>query len=57
MIEGNKKKINVVNPLNKLDNPIGEFTTTEEPVVTVMESKIPAEAAAIKTDNSKKIPT
>jgi hypothetical protein len=42
--------------LNKFDNPIGEFTTREEPVVTVIVSKIPADAAATKTDRSKKIP-
>jgi len=44
-MDGNKKNINVVNPLNKPVTPIGEFTIFEEPVVTVRKSKIPAEAA------------
>ena len=55
-IEGNKKKIKIVNALNKPETPIGEFTILEEPVVAVTESKKPAEAADKKKANIKKIP-
>jgi len=55
IIEGNKKKIKVDNPLKRFEIPVGEFTIIAEPVVTVSESKIPAEAAAINNDNIKKI--
>ena len=53
MIEGNKKKIKVVKPLNKPATLIGEFTILEEPVVPVIPSKIPAVVADIKNDNTK----
>ena len=55
IIDGNKKKIKTVSPFNKLLTPIGEFTILEEPVVAVMESKKPAEAADKKNDNKKKM--
>ena len=55
MIEGNRKKIKIVRPFNKLFTPIGEFTILEEPVVAVTESKRPAEAADKKNDNKKKM--
>jgi hypothetical protein len=55
-IEGNKKNIKIVNVLNKPETPIGEFTILEEPVVAVLESKKPAEAADKKNANNKKIP-
>lgn len=55
MIEGNKKKIKTVNPFNKPLTPIGEFTILEEPVVAVIESKKPAEAADKKKANNKNI--
>jgi hypothetical protein len=55
MIEGNKKKINVVKPLNKPLTPIGEFTILEEPVVTVIKSQIPAEVAEKKKAKKIKI--
>ena len=45
MIEGNKKKIKTDKPLNNPVTPKGEFTINDEPVVTVKESKIPAEPA------------
>ena len=54
-MDGNKKKINVVNPLNKPTTPIGEFTTLEEPVETVRKSKIPAALADRNNDNKKNI--
>ena len=44
MIDGNKKNIKVVNPLNNPFTPIGEFTILDEPAVTVKKSQIPAEA-------------
>ena len=56
MIDGNKKKIKVVNALNMLFTPEGEFTILEEPVVAVTESKKPAEAVDKKKANNKKIP-
>jgi len=55
-IDGNKKNIKIVRPLNKPETPIGEFTILEEPVVAVTESKKPAEAVAKKKANIKKIP-
>lgn len=55
IIDGNKKKIKTVSPFNKLLTPMGEFTILEEPVVAVMESKKPAEAADKKNDNKKKM--
>jgi hypothetical protein len=54
-MDGNKKKIKVVKPLNKPLTPIGEFTILDEPVVTVRKSKIPAELADKNNDNNKKI--
>jgi hypothetical protein len=53
IMEGNKKKINVVNPLNSPTTPMGELTTLEEPVVTVRKSKIPAALAERNNDNIK----
>ena len=47
-MDGNKKNINVLNPLNKLFTPKGEFTILDEPVVTVKKSQIPADADAKK---------
>ncbi|EPR71907.1 hypothetical protein ADIWIN_3105 [Winogradskyella psychrotolerans RS-3] len=55
IMEGNRKKIKIVTPLNKLFIPIGEFTIRAELVVAVILSNIPAVVAAIKTDNIKKI--
>jgi len=55
MIEGNKKKIKVVNPLNKPTTPMGELTILEEPVETVKKSKIPAELAERNKDKTKKM--
>jgi hypothetical protein len=55
IMEGNKKKIKIVSPLNTLLTPIGEFTILEEPVVAVTLSKMPAVAAANASDNIKKI--
>lgn len=55
MIDGNKKKIKMVNPLNKPVTPNGEFTTLEEPVVIVRKSKIPADDADKNSANKKKI--
>lgn len=55
MIDGNKKKINMVRPFNKLFTPMGEFTILDEPVVAVIESKKPAAAADKKKDNKKKM--
>ena len=55
-IEGNKKNIKIVNALNKLETPMGEFTILDDPVVAVTESKKPAEAADKKKANIKKIP-
>ena len=55
-IEGNKKKIKIVNALNNPETPIGEFTILEEPVVAVTESKKPAEAADKKNASTKKMP-
>jgi hypothetical protein len=55
MIEGNKKKINVVKPLNKPLMPIGEFTILEDPVVTVIKSQTPAEVAEKKKAKKIKI--
>ena len=55
IIDGNKKKIKTVRPFNKLLTPIGEFTILEEPVVAVIESKKPAEAADKKNDSKKKM--
>jgi hypothetical protein len=57
MIDGKRKNINVVNPLNKPFTPIGEFTIFDEPVVTVKESKIPADAAEKKKAKKIKIAT
>ena len=45
IIDGNKKKINTVKPLNNPVTHNGEFTINDEPVVTVKASKIPAEPA------------
>ena len=55
MIEGNKKNIKKVILLNSELIALGELTIFAEPTVTVMESKIPAEAADIKIPNPKKI--
>ena len=55
MMEGNKKKIKVVKPLNKPLTPEGEFTILEEPVVTVTESNKPAVPADKKNDKPKNI--
>jgi|TARA_Y100000385_G_scaffold263952_1_gene296918 hypothetical protein len=55
MIDGNKKKIKVVNALNMLFTPEGEFTILEEPVVTVTESNKPAVPADKKNDKPKKM--
>ena len=55
MIDGNKKKIKVVNALNMLFTPEGEFTILEEPVVTVTESNKPAVPADKKNDKPKNI--
>tara|TARA_R110002050_G_scaffold42086_5_gene101669 strand:+ start:2234 stop:2404 length:171 start_codon:yes stop_codon:yes gene_type:complete len=52
-MDGNKKKINVVKPLNNPVTPIGELTILEEPVETVRKSKIPAELADKNNDNTK----
>jgi len=52
-MEGNKKKIKVVKPLNSPTTPIGEFTIFEDPVDTVRKSKIPAELAERNNDNNK----
>jgi len=56
-MEGNKKKIKVVKPLNKAFTPEGEFTILEEPVVAVIESNKPAVAADKKNDNPRKMAT
>jgi hypothetical protein len=45
----------MVNALKKPVTPIGEFTILEEPVVAIIESKKPADAADKKNDNTKKI--
>lgn len=55
MIDGNKKKIKMVNPLNKPVTPKGELTILEEPVVTVRKSKIPADEADKNNANKKNI--
>ena len=55
MIDGNKKKIKVVNTLNTLFTLVGEFTILEEPVVAVIESNKPAAAADKKKDKPKKM--
>jgi len=55
MMEGNKKKIKMVNPLNKPVTPNGEFTILEEPVVTVRKSNIPADEADKNNANKKNI--
>jgi len=49
-MEGNKNSINTVIPLNIPLIPKGEFTMFEDPVVAVMESKIPALTAAINPE-------
>jgi len=54
-MEGNKKNIKVVKPLNNPITPIGEFTIFEEPVVTVRKSKMPAELADKNKDSIKNI--
>ena len=55
IIDGNKKKMKVVSPLNKPLTPEGEFTILEEPVVAVMESNKPAVAADKKKDKPRKM--
>lgn len=55
MIEGNRKKIRVAIALNNPAIPEGEFTMDAEPVVTVIESKIPAELAAKNKEMIKNI--
>lgn len=45
----------MVNPFSKPLTPIGEFTILDEPVVAVIESKKPAEAADKKKANNKNI--
>jgi hypothetical protein len=54
-IEGNKKKMSIVNALNNPLIAMGELTIFEEPVVTVILSKIPAEDADKNTANTKKM--
>ncbi len=54
-MDGNRKNIKVVKPLNNPITPIGELTIFEEPVVTVRKSKIPADADAKNKDSAKKI--
>ena len=56
IIEGNRKKIKVVNPLNKLLIPLGELTILDEPVLTVNESNKPAVPPEINKAKSAKIP-
>tara|TARA_R110002126_G_scaffold149420_1_gene295367 strand:+ start:126 stop:311 length:186 start_codon:yes stop_codon:yes gene_type:complete len=46
IIEGNKKNIKIAMPLKRPLIPDGEFTKDDDPVVTVILSKIPAELAA-----------
>jgi len=53
MIDGNKKKIKIVSALNKPTIPKGEFTILAELVVTVKESKSPADAADKNNDKIK----
>lgn len=48
IIAGYKNNINVDKPLNKFLTPVGEFTILDEPVVAVIESKNPADEAAMK---------
>lgn len=55
IIEGNKKKINTVRPLNSPVIPIGEFTILDDPVVAVIESNNPAEIAAINSEINAKM--
>ena len=54
-MEGNKKKIKMVNPLNKPVPPNGEFTILEQPVVTVRKPNIPADEADKNNANKKNI--
>ena len=54
-MDGNKKKISIVSALNKLVRPKGEFTILDDPTVAVLESNKPADVAAKKKDNTKKI--
>ena len=56
IMDGNKKKIKTVSPLKSPVIPIGELTILAELVVAVIESKIPADVAAIKTEINAKIP-
>ena len=55
MMDGNKKTLKEVKPINIRAMAMGEFTITEEPVVAVTESKIPAEMAAKNMDAIKKM--
>jgi hypothetical protein len=54
-IDGNKKKMSMAKALNSPFMAIGELTIFEEPVVTVILSKIPAEDADKNTANTKKM--
>jgi hypothetical protein len=56
MIEGNKKKIIVVNPLRSPTIPVGELTILADPVVTVRKSKTPAALPAMNIDKIKNTP-
>jgi hypothetical protein len=55
IIEGNKKKIKTIKPLNTPLILIGELTIREEPVVPVIPSQIPAEVEDRKKARSKNI--
>ncbi|MFT6054288.1 MAG: hypothetical protein ACJAS3_000736 [Roseivirga sp.] len=55
MMDGNKKTLKEVKPINIRAIAMGEFTIIEEPVVAVAESKIPAEMAAKNMDATKKM--
>ncbi len=55
MIEGNRKKIKMVNALKLPLILIGEFTILDEPTVPVMESQIPADVADKRKAIIKKI--
>tara|TARA_Y100000034_G_scaffold125539_1_gene175249 strand:- start:62182 stop:62361 length:180 start_codon:yes stop_codon:yes gene_type:complete len=55
MMDGNRKNMKMVSPLNNPVTPKGEFTILEDPVVTVKKSKIPADEADKNKANKKKI--
>ncbi len=54
-MEGKRKNKKTVMDENAPNMEIGELTKKEDPVVTLTESKIPAEAEEINTDIAKKI--